>query len=169
MVFPAALTTAGGATLGGKVLGGLAALELLNNFIGTLQGPAQQGLMSVAQAPVPQQGSKGRYMITAQDELQIRDYLAKENFRRSFLRALPGNSRNPDFQPINIQDTIRDIEARAGRQAMQLGAREYAIEQLKTQAAIQPAYAQAAADIIGRTIYQPDLDPASLSQIGAAQ
>ncbi len=154
---------------GGKILGGLAAIDLLRDAIGYFAGPAKTGLEAVAGSPVPGGGGKSRYMLTAQDELQIRDYVAKENFRRSVLRAFPGMADAPDLQPLDAQEIIAEAVNRASTQAAEAGAREYAVEQLKTQAAIQPAYANMLGTVASNALYAPNLDPASLTALATGR
>lgn len=119
---------------GARVLG----MGLLTEFLADiLRGGTRTATEAAVGAFTPstsQGGSGSKFMITLQDVRDIQQYVNNENFKR---RAL-------GMKPLVAEDIIKDREANLRRSAAEAGAREYAIEQLRQQGAVQSALAQAA-------------------------
>jgi len=114
----------------------LAGMDLLSDFINKMfLQPAGQAAAGAFGPPVTQGGSNSKFMITLQDVRDIQQYVNNENFKRFMMGR-------KDF--LDAKDEIRDREAQLRRSAAEAGAREYAIEQLKQQGAVQSGLAQAA-------------------------
>lgn len=119
---------------GARALGSALLAEVLGNLIaGGIKSGTEVATGAFA-PPTTQGGSGSKFMITLQDVRDIQQYVNNENFKR---RAL-------GMPPLDADAIIKDREAQLRRSAAEAGAREYAIEQLKQQGAIQSSIAQAA-------------------------
>lgn len=134
---PAPLAAAAAPTVlgtGARTLG----MGLLTEFIADiLRGGTRTATEAASGAfspPMTQGGSGSKFMITLQDVRDIQQYVNNENFKR---RAL-------GMEPLDADKIIQEREAQLRRSAAEAGAREYAIEQLKQQGAVQSNLAQAA-------------------------
>lgn len=109
------------------------ALSFLGDFLGNLGAGAVQAGVGAVSPPESGGGSNSRFMITLSDVRNIQEYVNRENF----LRGLMGRK-----DLLNADEIIRERESQLRRSAAEAGAREYAVEQLKQQGAIQSALAQ---------------------------
>jgi len=119
---------------GARALG----MAFLSNFLmDLLSGGIRAATAGATESLTPattQGGSNSKFMLTLQDVRDIQQYADNENWRR----RLTGQ------EPLKPREMIRDREANLRRSAAEAGAREYAIEQLRQQGAVQSALAQAA-------------------------
>ena len=121
---------------GGKRAIALAFLaEAITNILGRAATSLTQPGGVVPSAP--QGGSSSKFMLTLQDVKEIQRYVNEENWRRSILNKMGGA-----YEYLDANEMIREREGQLRRSAAEAGARQYAIESLKTQAAVQPAIAQ---------------------------
>lgn len=90
------------------------------------------GVSGALEPPTAQGGSGGKYMITLADVREIQQYVNNENFKRRML----------GMEPLDADSIIREREAQLRRSAAESGAREYALEQLRQQGAVQSAVGQ---------------------------
>lgn len=108
----------------------------LSDFLANLaSGAVQAGTSGAAGALAPPTsggGSGGKFMITLADVRDIQQYVNNENFKRRML----------GLEELDANEIIRDREAQLRRSAAEAGAREYAIEQLKQQGAVQSSLGQ---------------------------
>jgi hypothetical protein len=113
-------------------------MGFLSNFLSDLaSGGVRAATAGVTEALTPattQGGSGSKFMITLQDVRDIQQYVDNENFKR---RAL-------GMAPLDANQIIQERESELRRSAAEAGAREYAIEQLRQQGAVQSGLAQAA-------------------------
>lgn len=162
---PAVAATGGGGGLGSALLGGIGSVA--TNFLGEyLAGQAQAARAGAMPTEDPTRGG-GKFMITTEDVRSIYSYADKENYNRQKLNALLGREVYPPIDPDKI---IAEREAQLRRSAAEAGAREYALEQVKQQGAIQSALAgtigtglQSAGGVaqqsIASTLGRPNIDP----------
>lgn len=148
----------------------LAGMDLLTDVISKMIAqPAGEAAAGAFGPPVTQGGSNSKFMITLQDVRDIQQYVNNENFKRYMMGRT-------DF--LDAKDEIRDREAQLRRSAAEAGAREYAIEQLKQQGAVQSGLAQALGTVgaglsdvtkqsIASTLAKPDY-AAIMSEVGRA-
>lgn len=130
---PAAAAAAPGV---GSAAGAIGAGLLSEVLADMLRGGVKAGTEIATGAfspPSTDGGSGSKFMITLQDVKDIQQYVNNENFKR---RAL-------GMPPLDADAIIREREAQLRRSAAEAGAREYAIEQLRQQGAIQSALSQA--------------------------
>ena len=100
-----------------------------NNIGGALQGGLGAGL----QPQITGGGGAGsKFMITLPEARQTELAFANENFRRSLVGK----------PLLSAREFIADREEALRQSAREAGQREYAREQLKTQAAVMPSIAQ---------------------------
>lgn len=170
VTMPAAAIPAAAAGGGGSgLLRGAAAIgtNFLANFLAELAaGQARAAGASSMPTDEPTRGG-GKFMITTEDVRSIYSYADKENFNRRKLNALLGRDAYPLIDPEEI---IAKREAELRRSAAEAGAREYALEQVKQQGALQSALAgtigtglQSAGNVaqqsIASTLARPNIDP----------
>jgi hypothetical protein len=133
---PLPIAGAAGA-LGGPLLRA-GAMGFLSNFLWELMsGGIRAATAGAAESLTPattQGGSNSKFMLTLQDVRDIQQYADNENWRR----RLTGQ------ELLDPREMVRDREANLRRSAAEAGAREYAIEQLRQQGAVQSGLAQAA-------------------------
>lgn len=104
---------------------------LANMLSGGIQA-ATAGATGALTPATTQGGSNSRFMITLADVRDIQQYVDNENFKRKLMGRT---------DLLDAEDIVREREAQLRRSAAEAGAREYAIEQLKQQGAIQSALA----------------------------
>lgn len=162
---PVAAAAGGGQGLGSAVMGGIG--NIAANFLGEFL--ARQAQAAGASSMPTEESSRGggKFMITTEDVRSIYSYADKENFNRAKINAIAGREILP---PIDPEQIIAEREAQLRRSAAEAGAREYALEQVKQQGAIQSALAntigtglQSAGGVaqqsIASTLARPNIDP----------
>ena len=160
------IPTAGGV---GKGIQALSALDLLSDVIRGIAGMAAKPVAETLSPPVLPQTSGGKYFVTADDENRLRNIVIKENFLRGFLRAIPGQENNPDFQRLRLEKEIGEVLDRARLQAKEIGDREFAIEQLKTQGLVGPAVANMVGDVSSQLISSTLQNDPALAQLAVGK
>lgn len=161
----AAAAGGGGPGLGSAVMGGIG--NIAANFLGEFL--AQQAQAAGASSMPTEESSRGggKFMITTEDVRSIYSYADKENFNRAKINMIAGKEILPPIDPERI---IAEREAQLRRSAAEAGAREYALEQVRQQGAIQSALAgtigtglQSAGNVaqqsIASTLARPNIDP----------
>lgn len=106
--------------------------DVLANMLSGGVSAATGGLSGALEPPTAQGGSGGKYMITLADVREIQQYVNNENFKRKML----------GMEPLDADSIIREREAQLRRSAAESGAREYALEQLRQQGAVQSSVGQ---------------------------
>jgi hypothetical protein len=86
----------------------------------------------------PQGSSSSKFMITLQDEKEIRRYVSEENYRRSLLNAAGGN-----YDYLDADSIIRNRENELRESAAQAGQRELQRARLAVEEATRPEIARA--------------------------
>lgn len=166
---PAVAAAAGGGGMGSSIMSGVGAIgtNFLANFLAELAaGQARAAGAGSMPTDEPTRGG-GKFMITTEDVRSIYSYADKENFNRQKLNQLLGREAYPLIDPEEII-AKREVELR--RSAAEAGAREYALEQVKQQGAIQSALAgtlgtgltsagNVAQQSIASTLARPNIDP----------
>lgn len=168
MAVPAALPAAaagGGGGLGTAVMGGIG--NIAANFLGEFLAQQAQAAGASSMPTDESMRGGGKFMITTEDVRSIYSYADKENFNRAKINAIAGREILPPIDPAAI---IAEREAQLRRSAAEAGAREYALEQVKQQGAIQSALANTigtglqsaggvAQQAIASTLGRPNIDP----------
>ena len=129
----AAAAAAPAAAAGTRSLGMAFLSDVLANMLAGGVQAATAGATGALTPATTQGGSSSRFMITLADLRDIHQYVDNENWKRRL------TGRGDDL--LSVEDMLRDREAQLRRSAAEAGAREYAIEQLKQQGAIQSALA----------------------------
>lgn len=162
---PAAAAGGGGGGLGTAVMGGIG--NIAANFLGEFLAQQAQAAGASSMPTDESVRGGGKFMITTEDVRSIYSYADKENFNRAKINAIAGREILPPIDPAAI---IAEREAQLRRSAAEAGAREYALEQVKQQGAIQSALANTigtglqsaggvAQQAIASTLGRPNIDP----------